>query len=102
MEIGMNKPLFCYRNHQLDTQDFRFIRELSARDFHLGRNNGNGYNLMPKAKEFAAPDLLLCLEEKDLLVLPPPSWKKIRSLFLSFINTDSPPPVPQLDKKYID
>ncbi len=79
MEIGIEKSLFCYRNRQLDKRDIRFIQGLISREYLRGRSHiarmlceawqwrqPNG-----KAKECAARDLLLRLEEKDLIVLPP-------------------------------
>lgn len=85
MEIGIGKPLFCYRNRQLDKGDIRFIQDLISRDYLRGRSHiarslceawqwrqPNG-----KAKECAARDLLLRLEEKDLIILPPRLRTKI-------------------------
>ena len=75
----MEKPLFCYRNRRLDIRDIRFIQGLISQEYLKGRSHiarllcetwqwkqPNG-----KAKECAARDLLLRLEERDLIVLPP-------------------------------
>jgi len=75
----MNEPLFRYRNRQLGIQDIGFIQEVISKEYYRGRSHiartlcqawqwvqPNG-----KAKEYAARDLLLRLEEKDLIALPP-------------------------------
>jgi hypothetical protein len=75
----MNEPLFRYRNRQLGIQDIRFIQEVISKEYDRGRSHiartlceawqwvqPNG-----KPKECAARDLLLRLEEKDLIALPP-------------------------------
>lgn len=81
----MNEPLFRYRNRQLGIRDIRFIQEVISKEYDRGRSHiartlceawqwvqPNG-----KPKECAARDLLLRLEEKDLIVLPPRLSTKI-------------------------
>jgi len=75
----MAEVVFRYRCRELDVQDIDFIRELIAKHYARGRSHiskllcevwrwvqPNG-----KLKEYAARDLLLRLEEKGLIELPP-------------------------------
>jgi hypothetical protein len=79
MEIGMNEPLFRYRNRQLGIQDIYFIQGLISKEYlrgrsHIARSLCEAWQWVQpngKAKECAARDLLLRLEEKDLIALPP-------------------------------
>ncbi|MBD3300751.1 MAG: DUF4338 domain-containing protein [Candidatus Moranbacteria bacterium] len=75
----MEKPVFRYRARQLDSEDIRFIEALIKEHYQRGRSHiskalceawqwiqPNG-----KLKEYAARDLLLRLEERGLIALPP-------------------------------
>lgn len=75
----MDEVVFRYRARQLDVQDIRLIRSLVSKHYNRGRSfiskalcdawqwvQPNG-----KYKEYAARDLLLRLEERGLIELPP-------------------------------
>jgi hypothetical protein len=79
MEIYMDQVIFRYRARQLGIQDIQFIQALISKHYQRGRSyisralceawqwtQPNG-----KLKEFAARDLLLRLEERGLIELPP-------------------------------
>lgn len=75
----MNEPLFRYRNRQLGIQDIRFIQEVISKEYlrgrsHIARTLCEAWQWVQpngKLKEYAARDLLLRLEEKDFIALPP-------------------------------
>ncbi len=75
----MEEVVFRYRARQLDVQDIRLIRSLISKHYNRGRSfisralcdawqwvQPNGQH-----KEYAARDLLLRLEERGLIELPP-------------------------------
>jgi hypothetical protein len=79
LEIYMDQVVFRYRARQLDIQDIRFIQALISRHYKRGRShiskllceNWNWIQPNGNFKEYAARDLLLRLEEKGLIELPP-------------------------------
>jgi len=75
----MKSILFRYRSRQLDANDIAFVKETIARHYNMGRSHisrvpceawawkqPNG-----KLKECATRDILLRLEERGLVKLPP-------------------------------
>ena len=75
----MNAPIFKYRSRELTPEDIDFIRESIDRHYARGRSHisrvlcqaWNWTQPNGKFKEYAARDLLLRLEEKGLIKLPP-------------------------------
>lgn len=75
----MEKVVFRYRSRELDLEDIRFIHNLITE--HYGRGRSHISRVLCEAwqwvqpngrfKEYAARDLLLRLEEKGFLELPP-------------------------------
>jgi hypothetical protein len=75
----MAEIVFRYRSRELDIQDIKLIRGLISKHYTRGRSYisrvlcGNWQWVQPngKLKEYAARDLLLRLEEKGFIQLPP-------------------------------
>jgi len=75
----MKAPIFKYRSRELTPEDIAFIQDTVNRHYALGRSHisrvlcqvWNWTQPNGKLKEYAARDLLLRLEEKEFVKLPP-------------------------------
>jgi hypothetical protein len=75
----MDHPVFRYRARQLDMQDIRLIKALIIKHYARGRSHisrqlckaWQWFQPNGKLKEYAARDLLLRLEERGHIKLPP-------------------------------
>ena len=75
----MNEIVFRYRSRQLDAEDIELVRELVSKHYKRGRSHISRALcdawqwIQPNGqfKEYAARDLLLRLEEKGFIELPP-------------------------------
>ena len=75
----MEPVVFRYRSRELNHQDIEYIRSAISRHYNKGRSHisrvlcrqWNWIQLNGKLKEYAARDLLLRLEEKGFIELPP-------------------------------
>jgi hypothetical protein len=78
-ERYMAEVVFRYRSRELDLHDIQFIRDLVTEHYSRGRSHisrvlceaWQWVQLNGKFKEYAARDLLLRLEERGFLELPP-------------------------------
>ena len=91
----MQQVVFRYRSRQLTNQDIESIRSTISRHYSRGRSHvsrvlcqeWNWIQPNGKLKEYAARDLLLRLEEKGFIELPPRLRPKNNSKRQSFAQT---------------